>query len=227
MILGCFFTSFTYARFGYLDILIGTFLNFKFRTIFLLPTFLMIYISLYEYINLNQEMIIRMKNRKNVLFYEILMTLKVTIFFFIILLLIIMCFCNVIEKQDVVLTLGSAMQNAHPISVTILTLLRIFMMLLSFGLLTLVISSIFNNQKYIVIVGMAVSCILNLTTEILKPDVWYNLLNPGYHSFGLEVTNNLVIGYVSAIFYYLISIWLLITILRKNITKKNFAVYKK
>ena len=227
LILGCVFTSNFYGGKEYFDIFMGTLLHFQFRTVFMSPTFLLIFINLYQYIANQKQILIRLNTRQKVLKFEIGMIFKVTLFFFIIMLLIIAVFCNVIPKSGMGMTLGTSYQNSHAIGFITLSLLRIFLMLFTIGLLTLLISSKFNSQKYSIIIGLIIFLLLNTLTEILVGKHWYHFINPAYHAFGFSVTGNILTGFISGFIYYVIVISILIILLRKVVKKQNIGIYKK
>lgn len=100
-------------------------------------------------------------------------------------------------------------------------------MLFTIGLLTLLISSKFNSQKYSIIIGLIIFLLLNTLTEILVGKHWYHFINPAYHAFGFSVTDNILTGFISGFIYYVIVISILIILLRKVVKKQNIGIYKK
>lgn len=223
LILGCFFVSFEYANREYFDIFLGTLTNEKFTIIFLFPSFLALYNNLFNFLDNWNEVIIRFKNRKEYTTYHLKFILKTTVYFFMISLLILGIFCNFMPKTGNGLTSFQQYQNVSFIYLVIISCARLFLSLCVLGLLNLIFAMKYENQVISVFVGVFYILVLELT-RIFYVDGFFAYINPGFHAFGIELTNNIVFCFVSDIFYYIIVLLVCLYCVYKIGKKNNIGI---
>lgn len=206
LVLGCFFVSFEFANRDYFDIFIATLTSEKFTTIFLFPSFLAMYYNLFLYLDNWNEVVLRTKTRKNYVKYHFKFILKATIYFFVIVLLILGIFCNFMPKSGYSLTMYSQYQNVPAFILIVLSMLKIFFSLFILGLINLIFSLRCRNQMISVIVGIFYILILQFSRVFYTPSVLAAILSPGFHAFGVELTNNIIYCLITDFLYFMVII---------------------
>jgi len=209
LVLGCFYISSYYVNKEYFDIFLATLTSDKFTIIFLLPSFLMIYMYLFQYIDERSDIILRLENRKKYLLFHLKCIMKITLFFLVILLLIIGIFCNIIPKSGYGMTLFTQ-YNVNVWFLVFLSVIRTFLTLITMALLNLLTSIMWNNQKYSLIFGICYIILIFITKGLYLPNTWLSYLNLGFHSFGILLSNDYWEALISSLIYFFIIISLLI-----------------
>lgn len=218
LVLGCFFVSFEYANREYFDIFLGTLTNEKFTIIFLLPSFLALFHNLFNFLDCRYEIILRLKSRKKYVSYHLLFLLKVTLFFFLITLLILGIFCNFVPKSGNGLSFYSQ-YNVHYIYLILLSVVRVLITLFLLGLLHYIFSMKFENQFYSLLI-MSIYILFLEFTRVFYVDGILAFFNPGFHAFGLELSNDIIFCVVSD-FVYSICCFAICIFFSYKIGKKN------
>jgi len=227
LVLGCFYISSYYVNKEYFDIFLATLTSDKFTIIFLLPSFFMIYMYLFQYIDERSDIILRLENRKKYLTFHLKCIMKTTLFFLVILLLIIGIFCNMIPKSGNGTTLFTQ-YNVNVWFLAFLTIIRIFLTLITLALINLLTSIMWNNQKYSLILGISYIILVFITKQFYLPNSWLSYLNLGFHSFGILLSNNYWEALISSLIYFFIIISLLIICNFYKIKKAKIGfAYKK
>lgn len=207
-----------YANYGYYDIYLGTMESAQFRLVFFYPTFLMIFIVFFEFMDNKAGTILRLKSRKEYTKFYLKNLFIVICYFMLVVILIMGIFANLMPKTGYTQQIYKGYDNVNPMFLLIVNVLKTFLSIISMGLLNFIISSKFNNQKVSIICGIIYMCIIEITKDFYSYAPVLNFINIGLYSIGLmySIEREIIQTMVFYSFYIILLLFVSNIVMKKS-----------
>lgn len=227
LFIGSLFTATQFTGSSYMEVFMGALTNKIFMVVILYPSFIAMFITIYRYIGDNQMIITRLNNRKKFAIYSIISVIFMTIF---LLLheLIIMGICANSTMNSGFQSTRNLEYNVSDFIVYIVCLIKIILTICTIGFVNLVISFKYNKKNISVIILMACLTIIFFGEKFYPSGIKIiDIFNPGFHSNGYALVNNIYILINNGIIYFTCIITILLILIFRYARITNLGmVYK-
>lgn len=224
IMIGCFFTTAQMNGLGYVELFFSTLTNKIFLIVVLYPSFLVMYFLIFRFINKNQSVLLRLYNRKNFSKYNIVNMIFMSMFLYFQVLLIILICCNLIKNTgfEIDYSIG---YDVNDIVITFTSIIKIFLTIISIGLLNLFLQLRFETKNISFIILLIILMLLFFGDKVYPTNnVIIDTFNPSFHSHGYMFENSFFKLIVTSIIYFSFVIPVLLFAVFKSSKKANLGL---
>lgn len=219
LFLGTIFTIFPYSNLNCLQIFLYEIIEPHYLSLFVYPSFLLLFYLNFKYIRLNTNLILRLKNRKEYLKMQFITMFLCTFLLFLFLLLMLFLFCIVLSNGQYIITMTFQYQIPG-IFLLIIVILKVFCTCLLLGLFTIALLLRFKNASIAFVLLTFILGLLFLGNRIYSNHYFLDFFNIAFHSHGVAEANNFLYLIVSDSLYFG-SMWFLLGLYCHKICNKT------
>ena len=202
--------------------------NNKFLILVMFPSFILLYLYVYNIINNYSNIIIRLENKSNYLKLNLKAMLGLSFIFFITIILIFLILTNLSSYLNGTIISTYFGYNVNDLVVIIVWLIKIYLTCLVFGLIVLLNIFIFNKASLSGLISFSYLGIILFSDNLFptNKNFWF-YFNPGFNVNGVFETTDIYFAIKTGIGFYLIVFLGLIYLLKKGVKKSRIGVMLK
>ena len=199
---GSFFITCQNANLNYFELLMSSFTNKIFLIIILYPSFIAMFIIIYQYISQNYSLLLRLKTRKQYAKFCINTIVVMTIFLFLQAFIIALINCNITPHDDFKIT-HNLKYNVNDFVIFIVAVVKIFLTSLSIGFFHLFLQLKFNRKNIVSFIMIVCLTLIFFGDKLYPTGIWLiDFFNPGFQSHGYNLLNNTSEFVISGCIYF-------------------------
>lgn len=223
---GCFFTTAQLNGLNYIEMFFNSFTNKIFLIVVLYPSFLVMFFYVFQYLNKNNEILLRLGGRYKYAKYILVTMLSMSFFLFFQVIIIVLICCNIVPNEGFILS-SNLGYDVYDFIVLIVALIKVFLTITSIGLLNIFLMFKFDRMHIVLIFLMAFLMVLFFGDKIFPMgNLFFQTINPAFHSHGYIYENNILRLIVTGIIYFTLVIIILIRLISISVKDSSLGIRK-
>lgn len=206
---GSFFVKMWYIDYNYVELALYSFTNKSFLITILFPGFFILFIYLYDTLTKNYNLIIKFKDRKSFVIFSIQVIIIVSFIMFLELIMLNYIFTNLTPNyiSNDYYSMGYTLPD---LAVSFIVYVKLYLTIISIGFITIIIKNKYNGI-YLYVTMFIYIMVISQTYRLYGDNYVFNLINPGFHSYGYLLNSNIYNIINTGIIYFSI-VFLILTI---------------
>ncbi len=194
---------------------------------FLAPVFYLIFvfvvIQILNITNSNNDLLLKLENRLNFVKFNIRILIKASLIYFIEIFIIFLIISNLTPHAPFVMAKDLG-YNTYDIIITIVLILKIFLTLVSIGLLNITLYLVLHKKNIALILVIIYISIVYFCDKFLSDNNILNIFNPSYHSHGGYHSSDIYFSVYSGIIFFSTFYLLCYFLIKANINKIHLGM---
>ena len=200
--MGSFFITYQNAGLSYGELVTSSFTHKIFLVVILYPSFIAMFMNLYQYINKNYCLLLRIRDRKKYAQFCIHTVVGLSLFLFLHVVVIVLINCNITPHADFKFTHNLGYDSPDFI-VFLVAIMKVLLTVLGIGLFNLFLQFTIKRRKIVGVILMFSLTLLFFGDKFYPCGIFVmDLFNPGFQSHGYMLINHIWELIVSGLIYF-------------------------